>query len=657
MQAAALRDISERLTVGAETEIEPEKHGEPVSISKHAITSITERLLAGKRIRRSLPIWGRLHVDRQLPFLIVYRRPPKQADPGTYRLVRGEASYLTAAGDRPLHASLVALTKAVASNMGSLFGGFLIIEIWAGPDEELTGEPADYKPGFRIFTTKAGAVSSTVDVLKKSLKRITAKQQSADVEIVAAAKISPPKLPALIAAKDTKKLGIHYLGLEIRPVYRDSPTENEFPLIRRAIHRGLAKALKQSVFEFVRSQTTQQPPNYQALGPRSFVKAAWDVDTQLAKASNQFDFLLCITPTNADAAWAAFRRKHFQIAPQFNYRPLPVEPALLKRFLFAARIERVEDPTLAQLFRAQQLELDRKITMLSERGTDRFKYGSLQLFGGVDDILHSAAEAILFQFPPRTRDESKGGTIDARAFAQRATLQINQYRKFYPDMPGQVLVREDVSGLLVSRGNLLVGDSVKTPISRVEALIAHEVGTHMVTFLNGRAQPFRQLYVGLPNYDELQEGLAVLAEYFVGGLSRPRLRLLAARVIAARAMTDGAGFVDVFRLLNDRHRFEQRTAFGVAMRTFRSGGFTKDAIYLRGLLRLLDYLKAGGDIELLYLGKYGFEHIPIIKELQWRKVLRTMQLRPHYLDNPETKQRLQLLRDGLTILDLVEKKK
>ena len=31
---------------------------------------------------------------------------------------------------------------------------------------------------------------------------------------------------------------------------------------------------------------------------------------------------------------------------------------------------------------------------------------------------------------------------------------------------------------------------------------------------------------GLTGYDTLQEGLAVLSEYLVGGLSRPRLRLL-----------------------------------------------------------------------------------------------------------------------------------
>ena len=86
----------------------------------------------------------------------------------------------------------------------------------------------------------------------------------------------------------------------------------------------------------------------------------------------------------------------------------------------------------------------------------------------------------------------------------------------------------------------------------------------MLTYYNGRAQPFRQLYSGLAGYDALQEGLAVLAEYLVGGLTRPRLRLLAARVLAAQSVTDGASFVDCFRQLEGQG-FDQRTAFGIAV--------------------------------------------------------------------------------------------
>ena len=176
-----------------------------------------------------------------------------------------------------------------------------------------------------------------------------------------------------------------------------------------------------------------------------------------------------------------------------------------------------------------------------------------------------------------------------------------------------------------------------------------------MTYVNGQSQPFRQLAIGLPGYDELQEGLAVFSEYLVGGLSRPRLRLLAARVLAVRRMLDGADFVEVFRELDRAHDFAQRAAFSVTMRVFRGGGLTKDVVYLRGLVQLLAYLREGGSLDPLFVGKFGADHVPIIEELQWRKVLRPPPLRPRYLDDPEAQARLQAARQGLTVLDLVKK--
>jgi uncharacterized protein (TIGR02421 family) len=180
------------------------------------------------------------------------------------------------------------------------------------------------------------------------------------------------------------------------------------------------------------------------------------------------------------------------------------------------------------------------------------------------------------------------------------------------------------------------------------------VGTHIVTYVNGRAQPLRQLSVGLPAYDELQEGIAVLSEYLVGGFSRPRLRLLAARVLAVHRMINGASFVEVFRELDRAHDFAQRAAFNITMRVFRGGGLTKDIVYLRGLVGVLAYLREGGELEPLLVGKLGPQHVPIVEELQWRKVLVPPPLRPRHLDDPEAVRRLTDLRRGVAVLDLVK---
>ncbi len=223
-------------------------------------------------------------------------------------------------------------------------------------------------------------------------------------------------------------------------------------------------------------------------------------------------------------------------------------------------------------------------------------------------------------------------------------------------MSATVELRSDVTGLMVSHGNLLVSTRTNVPSARVEALIQHEVGTHVLTYHNGRAQKLRHLYTGLAGYDALQEGLAVFSEYLVGGLSRPRLRLLAARVVAARWMIDGATFIDCFRELKGGHGFAARTAFVVAMRSYRGGGLTKDAVYLRGLGQILDLPGTGGRLEPLLIGKIAANHIPIIRELRWRGVLREPPLSPRYLDDPAALERLQRARSGMSVMELLKRR-
>jgi uncharacterized protein (TIGR02421 family) len=266
------------------------------------------------------------------------------------------------------------------------------------------------------------------------------------------------------------------------------------------------------------------------------------------------------------------------------------------------------------------------------------------------------AESLLEMIPPRAREESRGHRWSTGEFAERARRELEHYRQFSPDVATDVEIRDDLySGMMVSRGKLLVGKGTRVPESRIEALIQHEIGTHVLTYVNGRSQPLRILYDGLIGYEELQEGLAVLAEYLVGGLSRPRLRLLAARIVTVKALLDGASFVDTFRLLHGRYHFEKNTAFNVTMRVFRGGGLTKDKIYLRGLVHILEYVSENDDIELLFAGKIGQRHIPIVRELLLREVLRPPPLRPRYLELPDARKRLERIRRGCSVLDLIKK--
>ena len=100
----------------------------------------------------------------------------------------------------------------------------------------------------------------------------------------------------------------------------------------------------------------------------------------------------------------------------------------------------------------------------------------------------------------------------------------------------------------------MIASSTSMLRSRLDALLSHEVSVHLLTYFNGAAQGLTVFRTGLAHYEGVQEGLGVFAEWAVGGLSAPRMRLLAGRVMAVDAMLDGAGFVDVYRMLTERAR-------------------------------------------------------------------------------------------------------
>lgn len=396
----------------------------------------------------------------------------------------------------------------------------------------------------------------------------------------------------------------------------------------------------------------------------TFEPAALEADACLAEVADGLEFLLNVTPVNLEQAWRRFAASGFARLPELEYRPLPYDPAERKRHALEAPVDSVTDPTVAELLREKQEELDVKLSMLRHRGNPRFLEESLRIYGGVEEELAELAERILFRLPAVSHVEPVAGRLDATAFAARAERELDHYRRLAVTFDGCVVISDDaLPGLMVSGDRLLVGSRTHIPKRRAAALLQHEVGTHLVTRHNGSRQPLRLLASGLAGYDVLQEGLAVLAEYLVGGLSRSRFRILAARVLAVRCLTSGADFTETFRLLEDRYGFEDATAFGVAVRVYRAGGLAKDAVYLRGLVALLEYLAEGGaaggedPLEPLFpllVGKVDLPHVPAVRELLDRGLLDPPALVPRFLEMEECRGRLQLLRAGATPLDLVK---
>jgi uncharacterized protein (TIGR02421 family) len=385
--------------------------------------------------------------------------------------------------------------------------------------------------------------------------------------------------------------------------------------------------------------------------PTQQLAPALDIDAGLTEIERSVNLLLNVTPVNATEAWADFQRNDYGTVPTLRLRELEFEPDLVRRELYDLEIESVTDPALHILFRAKRDEIARQITALEDRDTARFVYGSLQLYGELAPRLVSAAEELLAMIPEQAPSTS---SVTAGVFAEAARAEVDRYRAAYPDFPSNVEVRDDISELMVSFGRLLIPEAAAIRADRVEPLLHHEVGTHVVTYQNGARQPLQLLTIGLPGYDETQEGLAVLAEYLTGGLDPRRLRVLAARVVAIAEMLDGAGFLEIFESLRTEYLIPTRTAWSIVIRVVVGGGSVKDAIYLRGIARLLEAIAEGISLDVLFVGKLALDHIPLIQDLLDREVLNPPWVRPRWLDVPGAQERLARLREGASVTDLYE---
>lgn len=587
---------------------------------------ICEKLKSGNPIRMKLPGHGLFKMDRPVPFLVIYRQSKLLSDNFPVLLAKTEASYLIAQDSEECDIPFIA--KTISTYLADQYRSFLILEIWLA--ENNSGPP------FTIHINQKAAIS-VASKLADELNEIHIGNKQIHARLNKQKKPGcPPNHSPLLDENIARQSEVFTIGLEISPIYNDSGTGKPYPLFVRELREKFGRALRKSLFEFVRTSTSYHVTHFEMLGTTELDKKVWEIDKDLADYSNLFDFLLLTTPINVAEEWETFVDTGYRKAPIFHYRPMPIEPELIKRKIYNLPIEDISDPTISFLFRDKRKEIDRMLNMMLDREKPEFMQSSLQLFGGIDDHLLETARAILVAAQV-TKDEVDDDYLDAYAFAKLAEEELTWLKKQYSSISNAVRVRDDIEGIMVSRGTLNINKKFKLPRHRALALLQHEVGTHIVTYYNGKAQPLKLFYIGVPGYEQLQEGLAVFAEYLSGGLTNERLRILAARVVAVQHMIKGNRFPDTFDMLAEKYGFDLPTAFNISMRVYRGGGLTKDAVYLKGLMNLLEYLKKGNDIAPLLIGKIRQDYIPVVNELTYRGLLAKIPIKPRYLKPPYNK--------------------
>ncbi len=283
--------------------------------------------------------------------------------------------------------------------------------------------------------------------------------------------------------------------------------------------------------------------------------------------------------------------------------------------------------------------------MINHLGTAAFFADSSRLYGAPEQPLADSGQSPLDlarrlrRIIDRMSHIDLGAPIDANASAEEVSRRMSAaVHKFFGDEAPIIELVDNLSANATAGPNRIrIRSTARFTDRDVEQLVHHEAGIHVTTGLNGRHQnDLPILAASHPGTTRTQEGLAVFAEFITGCMDLDRLSRLADRVLGIQMAVDGADFIEVYRHFLDGAQGEEasssptvaeKTAFEQARRIFRGGvltggaPFTKDVVYLDGLLRVHDFLRsvvAAGRADvlmLLFCGKLDLDDVPVLCQL------------------------------------------
>ncbi|XP_068432215.1 putative tyrosine carboxypeptidase MATCAP2 [Clinocottus analis] len=304
--------------------------------------------------------------------------------------------------------------------------------------------------------------------------------------------------------------------------------------------------------------------------------------------------LTAIKPSNVQKEKATFFKSDFNYNPQFEYSN-PISPAVL------ARHNNASDRFLPQAVRIMELALQR--------------YGSYEKF-----------------------EQATGGNLLTKS---RVWLNIKKYMEKEGCL-GEIVAQ--VTDDLLSRASMTVVNSRPTLTINIstarehwlEGMLRHEIGTHYFRGINNCHQPWSS-GVGrkkhnLKPLNPTEEGLASIhSVLFRKDPTLWRAGLLYYTVYQASHMS----FSQLFRSLG---RFVQdpNTRWDYCVRakrgqtdTAQPGCFSKDQVYLDGILQILRYRDKINFPLLMALGKVSFEDVDRLKPLAQMENVRI----PHFMQD------------------------
>lgn len=354
-------------------------------------------------------------------------------------------------------------------------------------------------------------------------------------------------------------------------------------------------------------------PAVQSASVRDNMRA---IDRTLAQIDESLMLIKLLKPTNLNEERERARVDR-RYDPILQYAPLEVDLDATEARLLELTPD--ESP-IGTLLGKKRMELLQRVSLLRARGKARaFSDASRALFGAPSSVLLTAATSFL-----------AGQTASDLPIAESDMLSAEQAAAKFDDVLQRYGLhdwRVEVSPRLVADctvggGKVYVRKGAAFSPEHVQALIAHEIETHVLTAENGSHQPYDIFRRGTANYLDTQEGMAIVNQNRVLSANHEK-RLGSARSLLGLEYALGHSFSETLAYLEEELGYRPEKALQKAFdfkrglsHTAEAGAFTKGIVYFRGQRAVEQFLQDGGDMRLLYVGKIAVEDLPLVGAME-----------------------------------------
>lgn len=376
---------------------------------------------------------------------------------------------------------------------------------------------------------------------------------------------------------------------------------------------------------------------------KSIDRAIWErcfsFGKQLAWVSQKLDLSFATTPLNQSQEREKFfvrLKQGKKYNPNFIYPPPKTDIADLQKeidsIFHGRQLPAFKKIALLCSLEKTRAYLTKKVKLVKAIGTPEFSRRSISLYGEPNKLCLKIARRIL-----------KGNPVDCNETVSAKTIKEaleEEVRKFNLDWKVRIVdnITTKVSISSLSKEVLVNGKLNFTPFE-IERLKVHEIDIHALRAENGSRQPLRVFQTGLGGYQESEEGLSVYFEEKTGNLDKLQEKLYAARALGVALALKG-DFFSVFSQLSQylscepAYRITERVKRGLSD-TSRRGGFSKDCYYISGREKIREYVKQGGDVRILFVGKIGLGDIDLAEGLLNKGILNPPAILPGFISNAE----------------------